>query len=210
MRIAAEPKVLPPLPSEAYRDVRVVLASNSPRRRELLGLIVPAFEIAQSKDVEETYPAILDQHKVPEYLSRLKAEAYRHDIGEEVLLITADTVVILDGTILGKPQSAAEAKEMLRRLSGRTHTVVTGVCLSTINRSESFSASTKVSFAPLAESEIEAYVERFMPLDKAGAYGIQEWVGAAAIEGIEGSFYNVMGLPLHALYLHLRDFFTQE
>ncbi len=201
---------MPPLPSPEYRDVRVVLASNSPRRRELLALIVPSFDIAVSKDIVETYPPELEPYEVPEYLSRLKADAYRDDIKPGELLVTADTVVILDGHILGKPHNITEAADMLRRLSGKRHTVVTGVTLTSDCRTESFSSSTEVEFACLDDAEIDGYVTRFHPLDKAGAYGIQEWIGAAAIEGIDGSFYNVMGLPLHALYLHLKGFFRQE
>lgn len=202
---------LPPLPSQSYDGVTVMLASNSPRRRELLGMIVPEFAVAPPKEIDETYPGDLAPEKVPEYLSLLKARAYHDCLAANQLIITADTVVILDGRILGKPCDEADAVAMLRALSGREHTVVTGVTLTSLGgmRSDTFSVSTKVRFAEIADAEIADYVARYAPLDKAGAYGIQEWIGAAAIEGIEGSFYNVMGLPLHALYMHLKSFFDR-
>lgn len=202
--------VTPPLPSPEYEDKTILLASNSPRRRELLHLIVPEFEIAESRDIDEKYPAGLSPEEVPAFLSRLKASAYRDVLLPHEVLVTADTVVILDGRILGKPHSIGEAVEMLRSLCGRTHTVVTGVTLTSLEgkKCDTFSEHTLVTFAQLSDSEIEAYVERYRPLDKAGAYGIQEWFGAAGISRIDGCFYNVMGLPLHALYEHLRSFFA--
>ncbi|MCH5220767.1 MAG: septum formation protein Maf [Muribaculaceae bacterium] len=202
-------RLVPPLPAPQYSDVDILLASNSPRRRELLGLIVPHFEVAPSKEIEESYPPTIAPDDVPAFLSQLKASAYKSDIKAGQLLITADTVVILDGKIMGKPQGCDEAIEMVRALAGRTHTVVTGVTLSSLSgkRNDTFSEKTDVTFAELTDEEIEQYVLRFKPYDKAGAYGIQEWVGAAAIQGIAGCFYNVMGLPLHALYTHLKEFF---
>lgn len=183
----------------------IILASNSPRRRELLKMIVPEFEIASGKDVEEVYPDGLEPEKVPEYLSQLKAVAYMDDIKPGDVLVTADTVVILDGEILGKPRSREDAIGMLSKMQSRTHTVVTGMTLSfSDSPSISFSQKTEVHFDALSEEEIEYYVDNFRPYDKAGAYGIQEWIGAAAITGINGSFYNVMGLPVHALYLELK------
>ncbi len=206
---AISPNMLPPFPAPEYSEVSVLLASGSPRRRELLGLIVPQFGIAVSKAIEESYPDTLATAEVPAYLSKLKAQAYEAELSEKELIITADTVVISDGHILGKPHDHDEACAMLRSLAGRTHTVVTGVTLSSKDgkRKDTFTESTQVTFADLSEKEIEEYVTRFRPFDKAGAYGIQEWVGAACISGINGCFYNVMGLPLHALYQHLRDFF---
>lgn len=194
-----------PLPSAGLQGRRVLLASNSPRRRELLGLILPEFEIAESRDVDEVYPDTLPADRVPEYLSGLKADAYADLLVADpsLLLITADTVVVLDGRILGKPHDRSEAVAMLEALAGRTHTVITGVALSSAAGRESFSEHTQVHFSSLSHAEIEAYVDAYRPFDKAGAYGIQEWVGCAAISGIEGCFYNVMGLPLHALYRHL-------
>lgn len=222
---AEHPAAVPPLPSPAFAGKTVMLASNSPRRRELLGLILPAFSIAPRRDIDEAYPADLAPADVPAYLSRLKADAYADLLTSDMLLITADTVVISEraessehsefsehsecSKILGKPRSEAEACEMLRSLAGRTHTVVTGVTLRSGSgrRDETFSESTRVTFGPLTDSEIAQYVLRYRPLDKAGAYGIQEWLGAAAIARIDGCFYNVMGLPLHALYRHLKAYF---
>lgn len=203
--------IQPPLPAPEYADVRVLLASASPRRRELLGLIVPEFAIASGIDVDETYPADMPAEQVPVFLSQLKAGAYATTLTPGELIITADTVVIIDGKILGKPHDRDAAIAMIEQLSGRTHTVVTGVTLTALDghRRDSFSARTDVTFAPLTKAQIEEYVDRYMPLDKAGAYGIQEWIGAAAIERIDGSFYNVMGLPLHILYNHLRDFYRK-
>ncbi len=199
--------ILPPLPSAAMNGVKVLLASNSPRRRELLGMVLRRFEIARSKEVDETWPDGMAAAEVPVYLSKLKADAYKDDINDDELIITADTVVIDGGTILGKPRGRDEAIAMLRRLSGHTHTVVTGVSLTMSDRSESFAESTEVTFCPLSEQEIEQYVDLYRPFDKAGAYGIQEWIGAIGISGINGCYYNVMGLPLHALYMSLRRFF---
>lgn len=213
---AEHPAAVPPLPSPAFAGKTVMLASNSPRRRELLGLILPAFSIAPRRDIDEAYPADLAPADVPAYLSRLKADAYADLLTPDMLLITADTVVISEHSefsesskILGKPRSEAEACEMLRSLAGRTHTVVTGVTLRSGSgrRDETFSETTRVTFGPLTDSEIAQYVLRYRPLDKAGAYGIQEWLGAAAIARIDGCFYNVMGLPLHALYSHLKAYF---
>ena len=199
--------VLPPLPSAAFADKKVVLASGSPRRRELLAYIIPYFSIADNRDVKESYPADLDPVRVPEYLSQLKASAYTDLLQPDELLITADTVVILDNEILGKPRDNADACRMLGLLSDKVHTVVTGVTLTAPDRTVTFSERTSVEFGHLGTEEIRDYVELYRPLDKAGAYGIQEWAGAAAIKKIEGCYYNVMGLPLHALYTHLKDFY---
>jgi len=193
-----------PLENLDARDV--VLASGSPRRRELLGLLDIEFRVDTSHPVDETVPDGLPAHEVPVYLSRLKADAYPLDETDNRLVITADTVVVLDGKVLGKPADEIEAAEMLRALSGNVQTVVTGVTVRTSGRSETFSAVSKVEFANLSDDEIHYYIERYRPLDKAGAYGIQEWIGAAAIKGIEGSFYNVMGLPVHRLYELLKTF----
>ncbi len=192
------------LPMEAER--KIILASNSPRRRELLGMIVRDFTIASGKDVEEIYPDTLPAEEVPEYLSRLKATAYSDSLKPGELLITADTVVIVDGDILGKPRDREEAIAMLGRMQDRTHVVVTGVTITSVDKAVSFSQRTEVSFDMLTREEIEFYVDNYHPYDKAGAYGIQEWIGAAAITGIQGSFYNVMGLPVHALYIALKEF----
>lgn len=183
-----------------------VLASNSPRRRELLRLLGVDFRMAVPRDVDEAYPADLEPERVPEWLARLKNDAYLRQLwrpGE--LVITADTVVIVDGIILGKPKDDAEARRMLGLLSGRTHSVVSGIAVSDGSTTLSDSAVTEVTFAPLAKEEIDDYVSLCRPLDKAGAYGIQEWIGAIGVSGIRGSFYNVMGLPLHKLYNILTD-----
>lgn len=187
-------------------DFQIVLASQSPRRRELMQMLVPDVHVALVKDVEESYPSDMAAEQVPEWLSRLKAAAYKDDMASGEVLLTADTVVILDGEILGKPSDEDEARRMLKRLSGRSHTVVTGVTLTSEKHSESFSERTEVMFDELSDAEIDAYVSTYRPLDKAGAYGIQEWIGGIGICCIRGCFYNVMGLPLHAVYEHLKKF----
>lgn len=185
---------------------RVLLASRSPRRRQLLGMIVPSFEIVNI-EADEVYPSsIITAIEVPAYLSRLKSDAYHCDLKSDELLITADTVVIHKGEILGKPYDEEDACRMLSSLAGDEHTVVTGVTLATAGHRETFAETTYVRFGALSDQQIRDYVRTFAPLDKAGAYGIQEWIGAVAIEGIRGCFYNVMGLPLHTLYRHLLDF----
>ncbi len=191
---------------ENLNGYKVSLASASPRRRELMQLLCIPFEVADPIDIDEIYPAGLDARSVPEYLSRLKAEAYRKVMGVSDLFITADTVVIVDDQVIGKPCDENDACRMLEKLSGRKHTVVTGVTLCTLGKMASFSVCTDVDFAPLSDDEIRFYVDRFRPLDKAGAYGIQEWIGAVGISGVEGSFYNVMGLPVHRLWTALRAF----
>lgn len=185
---------------------KILLASNSPRRRELMRLIAPEFGIAIMHDIDENYPSTLPPEEVPVYLSRLKAKAYAHQLVENEIIITADTVVINDGRILGKPHSQEEAVEMLLSLMNRTHRVVTGVTLTSLEKSDTFSEMTEVTFDNVTREEIERYVNDYHPYDKAGAYGIQEWIGCVGISGIKGCFYNVMGLPLHTLYQHLQRF----
>ncbi len=187
-------------------NAKILLASGSPRRRELLRLIVPEFGIAEMHDIQESYPSGLPAPEVAPYLSALKARAYSRDLVAGEILITADTVVILDGKILGKPHDGSQAVEMLRSLMGRTHQVVTGVTLTSLRSTETFSEVTEVTFAALSDREIDLYVKNFHPMDKAGAYGIQEWIGCIGITSIKGCYYNVMGLPLHTLYRHLKDF----
>lgn len=182
------------------------LASASPRRRELLAMLDIPFRLIEPIEVDETYPATLAPEQVPEYLSRLKADAYRPVMSADDLFVTADTVVILDGNVLGKPSSPENAVEMLTALTGRRHHVVTGVSAFTLEHLESFSATTAVEFADIPREEIEEYVSAFRPMDKAGAYGIQEWIGAVGIRNIEGSFYNVMGLPVHRLWELFKHF----
>ena len=187
------------------KNYRLILASASPRRRELLADCDLDFVLAEKFECEECYPADLATEKVAEYLSQLKSNAYPHALGEKDILLTADTVVILGDKILGKPHSEEEAVEMISSLSGATHKVVTGVTLRTAKQTISFSAESLVSFRSLDEEEVRYYVKKYRPLDKAGAYGIQEWIGYIGIEGIEGSFYNVMGLPVQRLYSALKE-----
>ena len=188
---------------------RLILASASPRRRELLAACDLDFVLAEKFECEECYPADLAADKVAEYLSQLKSNAYPHTLCEGDILLTADTVVIVGGEILGKPKDSADAERMLKMLSGATHKVVTGVTLRTSSRTISFSAESLVSFRTLESEEIAYYIEKYRPLDKAGAYGIQEWIGYIGIEGIEGSFYNVMGLPTQRLYQALKELISE-
>lgn len=187
-------------------STKILLASGSPRRRELLAMIAPGFAVAPGRDVDESYPSDIPAEKVAEYLSKVKADAYIDLLADDEIIITADTVVIIDGRILGKPAGRDDAVAMLRSLSGRRHKVVTGVTVTAKDRSISFDETTVVEFAHLNDDEIDAYVDTFRPYDKAGAYGIQEWIGAVGIKGIEGCYYNVMGLPVHTLYHRLKEF----
>ncbi len=183
---------------------KLILASNSPRRHELLKGLDLDFEVRVKKGVGEKYPEDLPAEKVPEYISKEKAAAY--DIQEGETLLTADTVVILNGEVMGKPKDAAEAKEMLLKLSGHTHHVVTGVSITTREKQVSFSDTTAVTFRDLTDEEIDYYIEHYKPFDKAGAYGVQEWIGYIGVTRIEGSFYNVMGLPVERVYEALKAF----
>lgn len=185
---------------------KVVLASASPRRRELLSMLGVSFEVKPLGDVDESFPDDLPPRDVALYISRNKSMAAKSLIRGNELVITADTVVIVNGKVLGKPSGPEEARQMLAELSGKSHTVVTGISVCTADRQETAAAFTDVTFAPLSDDEIDFYVERYRPFDKAGAYGIQEWIGCIGVRSIEGSFYNVMGLPLHLLYTLLRRF----
>lgn len=190
---------------DTLKNYRLILASASPRRRELLAACDLDFVLADKFECDECYPADLSADKVAEYLSQLKSNAYPHPLSEKDILLTADTVVILGDKILGKPHSEKEAFEMISSLSGATHKVVTGVTLRTSERTISFSAESLVSFRTLEDEEVAYYVKKYSPMDKAGAYGIQEWFGYIGIEGIKGSFYNVMGLPTQRLYQALKE-----
>ena len=190
---------------DRLKNHHLILASASPRRRELLAGCDLAFTLAEKFECEECYPADLAADKVAEYLSQLKSNAYPHALADNDILLTADTVVILGDKILGKPHSEEEARAMITTLSGASHKVVTGVTLRTTKQTISFSAESVVKFRVLDTEEIAYYVEKYRPLDKAGAYGIQEWIGYIGIEGIEGSFYNVMGLPVQRLYTALKE-----
>ena len=189
---------------DRLKNHRLILASASPRRRELLAACDIDFTLAEKFECDERYPADLEADKVAEFLSQLKSNAYPHTLEEGDILLTADTVVIAGGEILGKPKNNADAERMLKILSGATHKVVTGVTLRTPSRTISFSAESLVTFRALENEEIAYYIEKYRPLDKAGAYGIQEWIGYTAIERIEGSFYNVMGLPVQKLCTALK------
>ena len=189
---------------DKLKQYNIILASGSPRRRELLQQADIIFKVDTSFEIDESYPAELASEEVAPYLSLKKSEGYPLELNEKDILITADTVVITDGQILGKPTSKQNAVQILTQLSGRTHQVITGVTVRTKYRVETFSAVSKVSFSELNQNEIEYYIDTYKPFDKAGAYGIQEWIGAVAIEKIEGSFYNVMGLPIQMLYKYLK------
>lgn len=186
-------------------EYKLILASGSPRRQQLMCDAGFKFEV-KLKHTDEIWPEEMEAEKVPEYLAWLKAKAFEDELNPWELLITADTVVCLDAKILGKPANRDQAIAMLHALSGRKHTVVTGVCLTTLERHESFSAYTDVFFKELTDQEIMCYVDNYKPFDKAGSYGIQEWIGYIGIRRIEGSFYNVMGLPIQQLYEALKNF----
>ena len=183
----------------------IILASASPRRRQLLSGLGIDFEVRTLAGIDESYPDHLQGEAIAAYISKAKAEAYRATLAPNDLVITADTIVSVDGNVLGKPANEAEAHQMLQLLSGRTHEVVTGVTLMTKSQQQTSTATTSVTFAPLTEAEITHYVTHYRPLDKAGAYGIQEWIGMIAVESIQGSYFNVMGLPVQRLYKALRD-----
>ena len=183
---------------------KLILASNSPRRKELLGKLGLNFEV-KVKEVPEEYPEHLERSAIAEYLANHKAEAYLADLQDEIL-ITADTIVCLDNLVLNKPADEKQACQMLRQLSGKVHEVITGVCLLSLEKKDLFHDITQVHFKELSEAEILYYVKTYKPYDKAGAYGAQEWMGMVAIDRIEGSYFNVMGLPVHKLYTHLEAF----
>ena len=188
------------------KKYQVILASKSPRRQELLRGMGVDFAV-QTKETPENYLATMPLDEVPQYLSLQKSQAFLdNELPADYLLITADTVVICEGEILGKPKSTEDAFKMLSQLSGRTHHVVTGVTVRSAEKTESFAAISMVTFAPLEKDEIDYYIAHCQPFDKAGAYGIQEWIGYVGISGLEGSFYNVMGLPTRRLYQVLKGF----
>lgn len=190
---------------DKLKPYRLILASQSPRRRELLAGAGLDFTLAERFECDESYPQ-MPLALVAEYLSRKKSDAYPIALEQGEILLTADTVVIATGEILGKPHSREEAIEMLTKLSGATHEVATGVTLRTTSKLHSFSSVSKVRFRQLSNEEIEYYVDNYKPMDKAGSYGIQEWIGYIGIEHMEGSFYNVMGLPIQHLYCELDKF----
>lgn len=183
---------------------QIILASNSPRRKELMSGLGVDYVVRTLPDVDESYPADLAGAAIPEYISCEKADAYRSIMQPGELLITADTIVWLDGKVLGKPEGREGAVEMLRSLSGKSHQVFTGVCLTTTEWQKSFTAASDVEFDVLSEEEIWYYVDKYRPMDKAGAYGVQEWIGYIGVKSISGSFYNIMGLPIQKLYGELK------
>jgi septum formation protein len=182
-----------------------ILASKSPRRQELLKSLGIEFVVITS-EVEENYPDILTKEEIPVFLAELKAKHFKNQLKENDLLITADTIVWLNGEVIGKPENKNEAVKTLQKLSAQEHQVISGVCLTSIHKQKSFFSISNVRFKELSLSEIEYYVSEFNPIDKAGAYGIQEWIGYIGITHIEGSFYNVMGLPVQQLYSEIQNF----
>lgn len=186
------------------KKYHIILASNSPRRQQLLAALGLEFEQRVLPGLDETYPPHLQGGDIACYVAELKANAYLSHLQDNDLLLTADTIVYLDGKVYGKPADRAEACQMLAELSGKTHHVYTGVCLATKSWQRSFFADTEVRFSLLSEEEISYYVDHFQPFDKAGAYGIQEWIGYVAVEGMQGSYFNVMGLPIQRIYQELK------
>lgn len=185
---------------------KIVLASNSPRRKELLAGLGVDFEVRTLQDIDESYPDTLRGEEIPMHISAKKAEAYRAEMADDEMIITADTIVYDNGKVLGKPRDKEDAVRMLRQLSGHAHEVITGVSILTKNRTVQFASTSKVYFAALTDEEINHYVDTNHPFDKAGAYGIQEWIGFVGVTRIEGSYFNVMGLPIQRLYTELKAF----
>ena len=188
------------------RNYDIILASNSPRRKELLQRLGLPFKVRTLFGVDESFPENLRGEDIALYIARKKAEAYKSSLSSQELLITADTIVCLDGVVMGKPYGAENAKTILRQLSGRVHQVITGVTVLTQVKQESFAVTSHVKFANVTEEEIDYYVDNYLPFDKAGAYGIQEWFGLVAVEELRGSYFNVMGLPVQRLYTVLKHF----
>ena len=190
---------------------KIILASNSPRRRELLAGLGLDFTVKVISGIDESWPHDLKGEDIPLYISREKAAPYRQTIAEDELVITADTIVYVDGEVLGKPHDKADARRMLRLVSGRTHQVTTGVCLSFLSEGQvepaqkSFSVTTDVTFKELTDEEISYYITHYRPFDKAGAYGIQEWIGYVGVTSLRGSYFNVMGLPVQRIYTELSN-----
>lgn len=197
---------------EDLKKYSVVLASNSPRRKELLSGLGVNFSVKTLPDVDESFPDTLKGEDIPLFIARKKADAYKvlfssvtsNEVEEPLLVITADTIVWLEDEVLGKPANATEARAMLSKLSGKKHQVITGVCLTTASWQKSFAAVSEVQFSSLTEEEMDYYIQNYCPYDKAGAYGVQEWIGFIGVESIQGSYFNVMGLPIQRLYRELK------
>lgn len=188
------------------RPLKLILSSNSPRRKELLGGLDLPFEVRVIAGIDESYPPDLAIDDIPLHIAKAKASAYLPGMADDEVILTADTIVALGERVLGKPRHTDDARSMLHLLSGCTHRVVTGVCLTTRTDQRSFSVVTEVTFRHLSTEEIDYYVDRYRPLDKAGSYGIQEWIGYVGVTGIKGSYFNVVGLPVQRIYEELKDF----
>ncbi len=192
---------------ENIKNYKIILASQSPRRQELLKQLNIPFELKIKEDVEEVFSEDMPINEVPEFLAKLKAKPFEQDLkNNSYLVITADTVVVCNNQILGKPANKKNAYEMLQMLSGTTHEVITGVALTSNSKQKSFTSSTKVTFKTLTDNEINYYIDHYQPYDKAGSYGIQEWIGMIGIEHIEGSYFNVVGMPIQKLYTELQNY----
>ena len=187
------------------KSYKIILASNSPRRKELLAGLGLPFEVRVLNGIDESFPSSLPVSDVALYIAGKKADAYRVNMSSDELIITADTIVIVGDEILGKPHDEADAVRMLREISGRTHQVTTGVCLIAEGWERRFSVTTDVTFKTLSDEEIQYYIDHYHPYDKAGAYGIQEWIGYIGVTGLNGSYYNVMGLPVQRIYEALHE-----
>lgn len=185
--------------------MKLILASNSPRRKELLSMLGVPFEVRTLSGIDESFPSSLRGVEIPLHIAAKKAEAYKASMAEDEIIITADTIVYLESQTLGKPADASEAHNMLSKLSGKTHEVITGVSIVTNTATRQFAVTTRVTFAELTSDMIDYYITNYRPFDKAGAYGIQEWIGAVGITGIEGSYYNVVGLPVQRLATELMN-----
>ena len=190
------------------KQYKIVLCSNSPRRKELLKGLGLNFQTRIIDGIDESYDKSLPGEDIAKMISEKKAESYKATMSSDELIITADTIVYVDGEVLGKPQNKIDAARMLKMISGKCHDVITGVCLLTSNKRISFSVKTKVSFAQITDDEISFYIENYKPYDKAGAYGIQEWIGYIGVDSIQGSYFNVMGLPVQRLYSELKNIQT--
>jgi len=185
-------------------DWKILLASQSPRRRDLIKGLDLSVEIVHLPETDESFPEDMDPLNVPVFLAKKKALEFQRSLKKNEVLVTADTIVLFNNRIINKPKDRKDAIDMLKSLAGNSHTVITGVCLKLMNKETTFYSTTEVYFSHLSEEEINYYVDKFKPYDKAGAYGIQEWIGYIGVEKIEGSFFNVMGLPLQRLYEELK------
>ncbi len=197
------------IPSNSFSGYKIILASRSPRRRQLLKELGIEFEVALRK-YDESYPKGLKGEEIALHIARSKAHSFRNDISVGEIVITADTIVWCNDEVLGKPENEEDAKRILGKISGNTHEVITGVCICSSSSEKVFAVSTKVTFSPLTDEEIKYYIDHFDPYDKAGAYGIQEWIGLIGCSNIEGSYFNVVGLPVQRLYRELQHFVKEN